>query len=77
MKHVIEILMHLQKIFQPIVALGDPTCALLEQWDVNQNHVSPSLIGSYSKKTYSRTENRYVNINYVFIKLKFRVDSKL
>ena len=44
--------MHLQKLFQPIVAQSDPTCALLEQWvrDVNQNHVSPSLIGSYSKK---------------------------
>ena len=49
---VIEIWMHLQKLFQPIVAQSDPTCALLEQWvrDVNQNHVSPSLIGSYSKK---------------------------
>ena len=55
----IEMWMHLQKIFQPIVALGDPTCALLEQWDVNQNHVSPSLIGCYSKKKpYYRTENR-------------------
>ena len=65
--------MHVQKIFQPIVAQGDPTCALLEQWDVNQNHVSPSLIGSYSKKNIL-LNRKQVDINYIFIKLKFRVD---
>ena len=56
----IEIWMHLQKIFQPIVVQGDPTCALLEEWDVNQNHVLPSLIGSYYKKKHIVvcTENR-------------------
>lgn len=65
--------MHLQKIFQPIVALGDPTCALLEQWDVNQNHVSPSLIGCYSKKKHIVEQKTGKYLLY-FQKLKFRVN---
>ena len=65
--------MHLQKIFQSIVTQGDPTCALLEQWDVNQNHVSPSLIGSYRKKYIVE----HKTVNSIFTELKLRVNFKL